>query len=297
QLPGSAHQDQGALRGGRGGGRGALVAAVRAARPRVLVRPDAVHRGVPGAPDRPGGDLRAGAVGADLPDAGRGGGEGEQHPVRAVRGGLDREGLPDPVDGAADAGRRGVGEHLQPVRPGVAVGRVKGVGLRPGGRPARPGRVPRRRRRRGRIMTSKPADRSRPDTDTDTGAAPAGGPAAGAAGSADEPAAGRPAARLEVRKTYKLYVNGAFPRSESGRSYEIRGAGGECLANAAQASRKDVRDAVRAARAAFGGWSAGTAYHRGLVLYRVAELLEGRRAQFVAEVAASEGLTGRRAEA
>jgi acyl-CoA reductase-like NAD-dependent aldehyde dehydrogenase len=103
--------------------------------------------------------------------------------------------------------------------------------------------------------------------------------------------------RVDVRKTYKLYVNGAFPRSESGRSYEVRTAKGKFLANAAQGSRKDLRDAVKAARGAFGKWSAATAYNRGQVLYRVAEMLEGRRGQFVSEVAASEGLTGKRAEA
>jgi acyl-CoA reductase-like NAD-dependent aldehyde dehydrogenase len=93
--------------------------------------------------------------------------------------------------------------------------------------------------------------------------------------------------RLDVRKTYKLYVGGAFPRSESGRTYEVTSAEGAFLANAAQASRKDARDAVVAARKAFPGWSAATAYNRGQVLYRVAELLEGRRAQFVDEVAAT----------
>jgi acyl-CoA reductase-like NAD-dependent aldehyde dehydrogenase len=96
-------------------------------------------------------------------------------------------------------------------------------------------------------------------------------------------------ARLAVRKTYKLYIGGAFPRSESGRSYPVHSASGGLLANAALASRKDVRDAVRAARAAFAKWSGATGYNRGQVLYRVAEMLEGRRAQFVAEVAAAEG--------
>jgi acyl-CoA reductase-like NAD-dependent aldehyde dehydrogenase len=95
--------------------------------------------------------------------------------------------------------------------------------------------------------------------------------------------------RIAVRKTYKLYIGGAFPRSESGRSYAVTTPGGELLANAAQASRKDLRDAVVAARKAFGGWSTATAYNRGQVLYRVAELLEGRRDQFIAEVMASEG--------
>ncbi|MEO6821650.1 MAG: aldehyde dehydrogenase family protein [Candidatus Nanopelagicales bacterium] len=102
--------------------------------------------------------------------------------------------------------------------------------------------------------------------------------------------------RLDVRKTYKLYVGGKFPRSESGRSYEVTDHRGRFLANAAQASRKDARDAVVAARAAFAGWSSATAYNRGQVLYRVAEVMEGRRAQFADDVAAAEGLTGRRAQ-
>jgi len=105
------------------------------------------------------------------------------------------------------------------------------------------------------------------------------------------------AERLDVRKTYKLYVGGAFPRSESGRSYPVADARGRFLANAAWASRKDVRDAVVAARGAVGGWSGATAYNRGQVLYRVAEVLEGRRAQFAAEVAAAEGLAVRAADA
>jgi acyl-CoA reductase-like NAD-dependent aldehyde dehydrogenase len=103
--------------------------------------------------------------------------------------------------------------------------------------------------------------------------------------------------RVTVRKTYKLYIGGAFPRSESGRSYLVTDHKGAFAANAAMASRKDARDAVVAARKAFGGWSAATSYNRGQVLYRVAELLEGRRAQFVAEVRSAEGLGPRRAEA
>jgi acyl-CoA reductase-like NAD-dependent aldehyde dehydrogenase len=93
--------------------------------------------------------------------------------------------------------------------------------------------------------------------------------------------------RLRVRKTYKLYIGGAFPRSESGRSYPVTGRDGTVLAQAAQASRKDVRDAVVAARKAFAGWSRATAYNRGQVLYRVAEMLDGRREQFADEVAAA----------
>jgi acyl-CoA reductase-like NAD-dependent aldehyde dehydrogenase len=103
-----------------------------------------------------------------------------------------------------------------------------------------------------------------------------------------------PAARLDVRKTYKLYLGGAFPRSESGRSYPVHrggGEGGEVLAHAAWASRKDARDAVVAARGALPRWSAATAYNRGQVLYRVAEVLEGRRDQLAAEVAAAEDVS------
>ncbi len=105
------------------------------------------------------------------------------------------------------------------------------------------------------------------------------------------PESGAPdgADRLAVRKTYKLYIGGAFPRSESGRSYVVRDPAGGFLANAALASRKDARDAVVAARKAFAGWSGATAYNRGQVLYRVAELLEGRRAQFAEEVRLTSG--------
>ncbi len=103
--------------------------------------------------------------------------------------------------------------------------------------------------------------------------------------------------RIDVRKTYKLSIGGAFPRSESGRSYEVTDARGRFLANAAMASRKDARDAVVAARKAFAGWSGATAYNRGQVLSRVAELMEGLLSTFVDEVAAGEGLTRARAEA
>jgi acyl-CoA reductase-like NAD-dependent aldehyde dehydrogenase len=93
--------------------------------------------------------------------------------------------------------------------------------------------------------------------------------------------------RLAVRKTYKLFIGGAFPRSESGRSYPVTAPSGEVV-HAAQASRKDVRDAVVAARAAFAKWSTATAYNRGQVLYRIAEMLEGRRAQFVSYTSEAE---------
>ncbi|GAB2329072.1 aldehyde dehydrogenase family protein [Streptomyces griseoincarnatus] len=103
--------------------------------------------------------------------------------------------------------------------------------------------------------------------------------------------------RLSVFKTYKLYVGGKFPRSESGRVYEVTDAKGKWLANAPQSSRKDARDAVVAARKAFGAWSGATAYNRGQILYRIAEMLEGRRDQYVREVAEAEGLSKSRAAA
>ena len=107
---------------------------------------------------------------------------------------------------------------------------------------------------------------------------------------------GRNAAdRLDVRKTYKLYIGGQFPRTESGRAYEVFDARGRLLANACRGTRKDIRDAVRAARSAFPGWSARTAFNRGQILYRIAELMEGRRDQFIAEVMAAEGVGRQRA--
>lgn len=97
--------------------------------------------------------------------------------------------------------------------------------------------------------------------------------------------------RLAIPKTYKLYIGGKFPRSESGRTFEVLSTSGDFLANAAKASRKDARDAVVAARAAVAGWSGATGYNRGQVLYRIAELLEGRRAQFVEEIVSTEGVS------
>ena len=103
--------------------------------------------------------------------------------------------------------------------------------------------------------------------------------------------------RLQIPKTYKLYIGGAFPRSESGRTYEVATPKGVFLANAAQASRKDARDAVVAARSAQPGWAGATAYNRGQVLYRIAELLDGRRAQFIEEISAAEGVSAAAAAA
>ncbi|GAA1965402.1 aldehyde dehydrogenase family protein [Nocardioides panacihumi] len=101
--------------------------------------------------------------------------------------------------------------------------------------------------------------------------------------------------RLDVRKTYKLYIDGAFPRSESGHSYEVTDAKGRFAANAALASRKDARDAVVAARKAFGGWAGRTAYNRAQILYRVAEIMEDRRPQFADAVMLAEGATASQA--
>ena len=124
-------------------------------------------------------------------------------------------------------------------------------------------------------------------------------PAGGAGGGQTRPGAagpGRADGRVDVRKTYKLFIGGAFPRSESGRSYPATGPDGTVLAHMALASRKDARDAVVAARKAAAGWAGATAYNRGQVLYRVAELLQGRAAQFTAECVANEGVSPAEAE-
>ena len=135
------------------------------------------------------------------------------------------------------------------------------------------------------------SDRTGPDGRTKTTK-----PTAAKTGAAKSAAADRTPGRLAVRKTHKLFIGGAFPRSESGRSYPVHAADGTALAFAAKASRKDLRDAVVAARGAFAGWSGATAYNRGQVLYRVAELMEGRAAQFAAEVADAEGIRRGQAE-
>ncbi len=101
--------------------------------------------------------------------------------------------------------------------------------------------------------------------------------------------------RLDVKKTYKLYIGGKFPRSESGYTLDVQSPKGAHLAHVAQASRKDARDAVSAARSAQSGWAGATSYNRGQVLYRIAEMLEGRRDQFVEEIRAGEGVSARNA--
>jgi acyl-CoA reductase-like NAD-dependent aldehyde dehydrogenase len=100
----------------------------------------------------------------------------------------------------------------------------------------------------------------------------------------------------DVRKTYKLYVNGVFPRSESGRTYPVHDTRGRLVANAVLASRKDLRDAVSAARAAQSGWAARSAYNRAQILYRIAEVLQGRREQFVTELRCGSPAAGARRE-
>jgi acyl-CoA reductase-like NAD-dependent aldehyde dehydrogenase len=97
--------------------------------------------------------------------------------------------------------------------------------------------------------------------------------------------------RIDVKKTYKLFIGGAFPRSESGRTYQIKDSKGNFIANPSLASSKDLRDAVVAARGAHGLWSGATAFNRGQILYRIAEMMEGRSAQFVDEIVALEGIT------
>ena len=102
--------------------------------------------------------------------------------------------------------------------------------------------------------------------------------------------------RINVKKTYKLFINGAFPRTESGRTYEIKNAKGVFIANPCLASRKDLKDAVVAARAAHSGWNKASAYNKGQILYRIAEMLEGRRSQFVDEIVSVTGTTKVKAE-
>ena len=101
--------------------------------------------------------------------------------------------------------------------------------------------------------------------------------------------------RVKVRKTHKLFIGGAFPRSESGRTYEVTDNHGAFIANVAQASRKDARDAVLAARSAFAKWSTATAYNRGQVFYRIAEVMEGPRDQFITEIEQGEGISAKKA--
>jgi acyl-CoA reductase-like NAD-dependent aldehyde dehydrogenase len=99
--------------------------------------------------------------------------------------------------------------------------------------------------------------------------------------------------RIDINKTYKLYIGGAFPRSESGRAYEVKGSNKKFLANPALASRKDLRDAVVAAKSAQAGWAGATAFNRGQILYRIAEIMQGRSEQFVEEISALEGVTSK----
>ena len=102
--------------------------------------------------------------------------------------------------------------------------------------------------------------------------------------------------RLDINKTYKLFIAGAFPRSESGRVYEIKGANKKFIANPAMASRKDLRDSVVAAKAAQSSWANATAFNRGQILYRIAEIMQGRSEQFVDEICALEGVSNKAAK-
>src|SRR5450631_926454 len=217
-------------------------------RARLLVPADGLHQRVAVVSDRARGDLRASALGAHVPHSRGGGGKGQQHSLRPLRRCLDRQRVAHSVDGRADARRRRLGQHVQPLRPDLALRRLQGVGLWA-------------RRRRARIA-----------------ALPGAGLVAGKRSVRPLlPALARNGGdRIDVRKTYKQYVGGEFVRSESGRAYRPDGA-----VNVPRGSRKDLRDAVRAARTAFAGWSGRTAMNRGQILYRAAEMLDGRRTQFV----------------
>ena len=313
-------------------------------------------------------------------------------PVRAVRRSLDREGQPDPLAGAAAAGRRDLGQHLQQIRSGQPVRRVSGVRVRAGGRPTRAGRVPRcltaappgarrpgilprtpprrhqprapprRHEPRARPRRHEPRApprrhqprtpprrhqprtpprrhqprtpprrhqpgprhqepagqdpvRARPRRQGDSGqgsgrpeiarradrrnaARQRPGSAGRASRDPGSPAAGsrqpgappRPCGQARRAEDLQAVRRRRLPALGVGPVVPGRTPDGTLLGYAAQASRKDARDAVRAARSAFAGWSGATAYNRGQVLYRVAELMEGRSAQFAADVAAAEGL-------
>ena len=102
--------------------------------------------------------------------------------------------------------------------------------------------------------------------------------------------------RIDVNKTYKLFIGGTFPRSESGRVYEIKGANKKFIANPALASRKDLRDAVVAAKSASSGWANATAFNRGQILYRIAEIMQGRSEQFIDEICLLEGVSNKAAK-
>lgn len=158
----------------------------------------------------------------------RGGGQGQQHPLRTVSRNLDKKGQPHAEGGSPATRRGGLGQHLQRVRPGLTFWRVPGIRMGPRGRSPRPSRLP----CLIVCITSR-----RPYTNVED----------------------NNMTRLDIHKTYKLSIGGAFPRSESGRSYRVMDAKGRFLANAAMASRKDARDAVAAARKAFSGWSGTTA--------------------------------------
>src|SRR5690606_9919856 len=254
QLAGPAREDP-LLPGDRPrGGSGDAPELLPGAGARLVVPADARHRRVAAEPDRAGGDLRPGACHPDLPHRGGGARQGQQHALRPVRRRLDRQGRQGLPHDPRHPRRGRLGQHLQQVRPDRAVRRLQGERHGPRGRPARARRLPGPRR------VNRPARTP----------------------------------RVPVAKTYKLYIGGAFPRTESGRYIAHRDPAGAVIANVCRASRKDFRNAVVAARNAFGGWAGTSAYLRGQVLYRIAEMLEGRREQFAAELA-KEGSSKRRA--
>src|SRR5690606_24934447 len=240
----------------RGRGRRDAPEFVPGARSRLLVPADYFHRRLAIEPHRAGGNFRAGACGADLPHAGRGPDEGKQHGLRLVRRHLDGQGGEDLQDDAGCACRCDLGKHVQQVRPDFPLRRLQGERCRTRRRPARPRRVP--------------------------------GPGGAAIMSA--------ASRVAVAKTYKIYIDGKFPRTESGRYFALEDKDGHVIANVSRGSRKDFRNAVVAARNAFGKWSSASAYLRGQILYRIAEMLEGQREQFIAELV-TQAISKRRAAA
>ncbi len=210
----------------------------------LLVPPDYLHWRCAVESNRAGRDFWSGSGHSDIPHTRRGNDQSQQHAVRPVRWRVDGQRCQDLQDDAENSCGRHLGQYVQQVRSNVAVWRIQG----------------KRSWQRGRAAWSR---RIRE----------AGGMTMAGSGT-----------RLPVTKTYKIFIDGKFPRTESGRSFPLLDADGAVIANICRGSRKDFRNAVVAARNAVDGWSAASAYLRGQILYRIAEMLEGRSEQFVAEL-------------
>src|SRR5262249_7644421 len=260
QLEDAAREDQGARRRGREGRRRSLQRSLPLAAEGLLVPSHVLRGSEPVVAHRARGDLRPGAHRSHVSNARRGDREGEQHDVRPLRRHLDRQGREDLLDGHAPQGRRRLGEHLQQVRSELAVRRIQGERLRPRGRPPGPPRLRGARvaMARKKTGTTTPVEtRSQEDLLSDTYSDD------GALAAAIEATA-----RVGVNKAYKMFVGGAFVRSESGRYFQVTGrrdGADPDTVNIPRGSRKDVRDAVLAAKNAESSWAGRTAFNRGQI--------------------------------